>query len=194
MKQIKAFFLIIVAAMLLSSCSSTMKIESDYDKEANFDNFKSYHLVRPGDMTTGYPQSFDPAKQQNLENAIIKEMETRGYTWAEDADLQVSYYVKVDNNTRYSSLSYGVGSSIGVGYWGYYGGYSYGMLEISAISSKEGSLLINIVDKKSNKLVWYGTGTEALKGDTDDPAFLQNIVHTIFNNYGFKAGMAEIAK
>jgi len=192
MKQLNLFFFLFIAALLFSSCSSTMKIESDYDREADFGTYKTYHLIRNGDVATGYPQTFDPEKQQVLENAIIKEMETRGYKWAEDADLQVSYYVKVDNSTRYSTMSYATGSTFGVGYWGFAGGYTYGILDIAAISAKEGSLLINIVDHKSNKLVWYGSGKESLSGDTGDPAFIQNIIHTLFSNYGFKAGMAQI--
>ena len=193
MKQIKLLLSLLVITMLLSTCSSTLKIQSDYDKEADFGSFKTYRLIRPGDMTTGYPQTMDVDKQQIIENAIIKEMEERGYTWAENPDLQVSYFVKVDNSTKYSSMSYYSGGSyLGVGYWGYYGGYAFGWTDIKAIDSKVGSLMVDVVDKKNNKLAWFGTGTQALQDDTGEPEFLQKVIKDIFTHYGFKAGMAEI--
>jgi hypothetical protein len=181
--------------LILMGCSTTMKVKSEYNEETNFADFKTYGLLRPGDMTEGYPMSLDIDKMQILENAIIKEMEDRGYTWAEKPDLQVSYYVKVDDVTRYSSMNYttGGGSYLGPGYWGFYPGYDYGWttVDIQAVDHKVGSLIIDVADVKNHKLVWYATGTKALEDDTGEPEYIQNIIHDIFKYYSFKAGSNE---
>jgi len=188
--------LLLASVMIIISCSSAMKIKSEYDQETNFAAFKTYGLLRPGDMTEGYPMSMDLQRQQILENAIIKEMEDRGYVWAENPDIQVAYYVKVDNETKYSSMNYygGAGSYLGPGYWGYYPGYSYGWTNIQAVDYKVGSLIIDIADLKNNKLVWYGSGTKVLEDDTGEPEYIKKIISDIFAYYSFKAGSNEKVK
>jgi len=196
MKNFTYLLIGITLLLLLGACSGGLKIQSEYNEEADFSQYTTYGLLRPGDMTGGYPVSMDPERQQILENAIIKEMEDRGYKWSQDPQLQVAYYVKVAEDTRYSSMNFygGAGSYLGPGYWGFYPGYSYGWSNIEAITHKEGSLIIDVADLGTNELVWYSYATQALEDKTGVPIDLQLTVKTIFANYPTSAGQQVVKK
>ena len=147
-----AFLLIIVA-----SCSS-IKVYSDYDKNADFSKYKTYAFYKKG---IDKVEISDLDKRRIL-RAIEVQLDAKGMVKSEDPDLLVNIFTKsrekidVYNNNYYGWYPW----YYGYGY-GYFGpGYGFGYTNVS--SSTEGTLFIDLIDAKKKELVWQGIGTGLL--------------------------------
>ncbi len=59
-------------------------------------------------------------------------------------------------------------------YYKHYSNYCYGMGYCKeTLKYVEGSITLNVIDRKSNKLIWAGTA----KGDIYDPAYINRSIH-----------------
>lgn len=149
MKKLKAFLVPIMALLFLGSCVS-VRVASDYDKEADFDSYKTYAFYKTG---IDKAQISDLDKKRILK-AIDAEMSTRGFTKSQNPDLLVSIFTKekqkIDIYNGYWGGSYG---------WGWNPYYGHG----NNVSSRtEGSLYIDLIDTKNKELVWQGKGVGTL--------------------------------
>ena len=142
-------FLPLLLLFIFTSCA-TVRVASDYDKEANFTEYNSFAFYKPG---------IDKAKISDLDKkrilrAIESEMTTKGMTKSETPSLLVSIFTKERERVDVYNNNFGYG-------WGwnpwYYGGYG-----TTVSSSTEGSLYIDLIDTKTNELVWQGVGTANL--------------------------------
>jgi hypothetical protein len=87
MKNIKLVTFPALLMLFIVSCSS-VKVLSDYDKEANFNNYKTYAFYKTG---IDKAQISDLDKKRIL-RAIETEMAAKGYTLSENPDLLVSIF------------------------------------------------------------------------------------------------------
>jgi len=148
---------ILVFAMLLTSCSS-IKVAADYDKEANFDNYKTFAFFKPG---IDQVEVSDLDKRRIL-RAIEAELMAKGMTKSENPDMLVSMFTKANQRVDVYNNAWGAGAWGWGGYggWGYrgYGGYGgYGGSQVS--TTTEGMLFIDFIDADKKELIWQGSGT-----------------------------------
>ena len=154
----KILALPVLALLLLSSCVS-VRVVSDYDKEANFNGYKSYAFYKTG-IDKAHLSDLD---KKRILKAIDAEMNSRGMVKAQDPDLLISIFTKereqVDVYNNYWGGMYGWGWSP----W-YYGGYGPGWgWNSPAVSTRtQGSLYIDLIDAKNKELVWQGKGVGTL--------------------------------
>ncbi len=189
----KNVFILMILAIIFSGCSS-ISVVTDYDKDIDFGNFKTYNFKVPKEKNEKYPAMINPINQRRIENAVKEEMDVRGYTLSDKPDIWITYYVKVQNKVDYQTTHYGP-SYYGPYYYGWYYGYSPGWTTVDAIHYKEGTLVIDLVDAKANKLAWYGIGTGTLNENPDKmEEKIDYAVSRIFNKYPFLAGQSEKLK
>ncbi len=135
--------------LFLSSCTS-VRVLSDYDKEANFNSYKSYAFYKTG---IDKAQVSDLDKKRIL-RAIEAEMTKRGFSKSENPDILVSIFTKEKEQVDIYNNYWG-----GYGGWGwnpYYWGPGWGGNNVS--TRTEGSLYIDLIDSKTKELVWQGKG------------------------------------
>lgn len=159
MKKLKLFALPVLGLLILSSCTS-VRVLSDYDREADFNSYKSYAFYKTG---IDKAQISDLDKKRIL-NAIDAEMSSRGFVKSNDPDLLISIFTKEREQVDvYNRSFYGYGW--GYGYWnpwlwGYPGVYG------SDVSTRtEGSLYIDLIDATNKELVWQGRGVGTLSSN-----------------------------
>ncbi|WP_373518302.1 DUF4136 domain-containing protein [Pricia sp.] len=159
MKTLKILAAPMLIVLFLSSCAS-VQVLSDYDREANFTEYKSYAFYKTG---IDKVQISDLDKKRIL-RAIEAEMSKRGFTKSEDPDLLVSIFTKEKEQVDiYNNWGGGLGWG-GWGGWGwspYYwgGGWGPGWGGGAFASTRtEGSLYIDLIDTDSKELVWQGKG------------------------------------
>ena len=139
-----------LALFMFCSCT-TVRVVSDYDKEVNFSQYNSFAFYKPG---------IDQAKISDLDKkrimrAIEAEMTAKGISKSQTPTLLVSIFTKEKNRIDVYNNNYGYG-------WGwnpYWYGGNYGS---TVTTSTEGSLYIDLIDMKTNALVWQGVGTADL--------------------------------
>ncbi len=162
MKTMKILALPVLALLFLSSCVS-VSVLSDYDKDANFNEYKTYAFYKTG-IDRAHISDLD---KKRILKAIEVEMSSRGMVKAQDPDLLISIFTKerekVDVYNNYWGGMYGWGWS--PYYWGGYGygyGPGWGWNSPSVSTSTQGSLYIDLIDAKNKELVWQGRGVGAL--------------------------------
>ncbi|MBC6999450.1 DUF4136 domain-containing protein [Cytophaga sp. FL35] len=156
MKKIKFLVAPILVLLFLSSCSS-VQVLSDYDREADFNAYKSYAFYKTG---IDKAQISDLDKKRIL-RAIESEMSKRGFVKSENPDILVSIFTKekeqVDIYNNYWGGGFGWGWS--PYYWGAGWGPGWGGWGGNNVSTRtEGSLYIDLIDANSKELVWQGKG------------------------------------
>ena len=162
-------FLSILMLFLLTSCS-TVSVYSDYDKNVDFSQFKTFAFYKPG-IDKVQISDFD---KKRILSAIETNMISKGFTISESPDLLVNFYTKEYTQTDYYNGYYGWG-------WGpYWGGgyypYSY--------SYPAGTLFIDLINAKTNQLVWQGEGNGYLvKGGAEKDARIKEFVDKIMMQY-----------
>tara|TARA_R110002033_G_scaffold171062_1_gene215495 strand:- start:18363 stop:18920 length:558 start_codon:yes stop_codon:yes gene_type:complete len=154
MKIVKLLALPLLTLFVLSSCTS-VRVLTDYDKNANFNAYKTYAFYKTG---IDKAQISDLDKKRIL-HAIDDEMSARGFTKSENPDILVSIFTKereqVDIYNNYWRGGFGWG-------WNpyFYGGP--GMYGNQVSTRTEGSLYIDLIDAKDKQLVWQGKGVGSL--------------------------------
>jgi hypothetical protein len=153
MKKLLKTLPVLLIVMFLTSCSS-VKVAADYDKDANFDNFKTFAFFKTG---------IDKAEISDLDKrrilrAVETELLAQGYTKSENPDLLVSIFTK--SRERVNVYNNGFGS-YGYG-WGWNPWYWNNFNNTSVTTRTEGTLYIDLIDAKKKELVWQGMGTGLL--------------------------------
>ncbi len=154
MKKVN-FYFIALASMIIASCGTTVNVSSDYDRANNFSGYKTFSVDDP--KTKGQVSSLNA---ERIVNAIKAEMTKKGFTEsASNPDLHINAmtFLKDKQSVTANTNFYGYGGGYrSYGYWG--GGGVTGTTTYNTYNYKDGSLIIDIVDTKTNKLVWTGTG------------------------------------
>ena len=148
------------AVALLAGCSG-MNVWSDHDPTALSDMqvYKAYRWIpdRKGDQKTH--NSLESKRIMHYVDLVLAE---KGYVAAESSqpDFLVGWHGAIDRKLSYNTVNTYYG--YGWGYWGGYGGTSTYVTEYH-----EGSLIIDIVDAKSNELVWRGVAQAEVYPQSD---------------------------
>ena len=180
MKNIIKFLTVLLLLLVVTSCSS-IKVASDYDRNANFNNYKSFAFYKPG---------IDKAEINDLDKrrilrAIETELLAKGFTKSDQPDMLVNIFTESRKeiniyNNGYGPYGYGWGWSP----WYWNGGYS------SVSYSTKGILYIDLIDASKKELIWQGQGTGYLSQNMEKKeALIKEFVKKILENY--HPGMAK---
>lgn len=165
-------------------------LRSDYDRKVDFSQYNTFGFFDPAQRTTTGP-AYDTLIDQRLEEAISREMEARGYTRSDTPDLKINYSVVTQEVQEVRSAP---SARPVYPYYGYRGRYydpwpSYGY-DTWVVDYEKGSLLIDLVDAKTNQLVWEGAGEGRLSDEAkkDIGAAIPGAVGMVMGMYPFRAG------
>ncbi len=173
MRAIKITSVLVLIVLVMTSCNS-VRVATDYDKEANFAQYQTYAFFKPG---------IDKAEISDLDKkrilrAIDEEMQEKGFTKSDNPDMLVSIFTKTKENINIYNNSYGYGYG-----WGWYPWY-WGAGHNTVNSTTEGTLYIDLVDAEKKELVWQGMGTAALSSKVDrKQERINEIVEEILEKY-----------
>ncbi|SDM64946.1 DUF4136 domain-containing protein [Kriegella aquimaris] len=148
MRRIKILVLPVLAMVFMASCTS-VRVLSDFDKEADFTTYKSYAFYKTG---IDKAQISDLDKKRILK-AIDAELSSRGFVKSEDPDILISIFTKEKEQVDIYNNYWG---GYGWGWNPYYWGPGWGGNNVS--TRTEGSLYIDLIDAKNKELVWQGKG------------------------------------
>ncbi len=146
-KMKKYIFILLAAATLgLTSCSP-FQVRSDYAETANFNSYKTYK-IRIDDL------KLNDIDKDRVLNELSRQLQSKGLQSGENPDLIVN--VKA-NHKKITDIQ----SSSPYGMWGWGGpfGWGIGMNRTWTSNYNEGALIVDLIDSKTNKLVWQGIGS-----------------------------------
>jgi len=162
--QILRTVISITIVLLISACSST-RIQTDYDRHADFSSYSTiawYQAAENGKSPTEGPNQL---VDRRIRGAISQTLRAKGFTPSEakEADLLVTYYTSLNSQMHFHTTHWGYGYGWGCGpCWGYGYGFWPGWTSTTVHTYHQGTIIIDIIDRNNNQLVWRGVGTSAL--------------------------------
>ncbi len=161
----KYALLIILTLIFAIGCSST-RVAVDFDENFDFSQLQKFAFVKPPQQKTP-GVIHDPLFIKKAKNEIAAQLTKRGFELANsrrEADFLIAFYATTKNKVQITPPTYHIGR--------------YGRRWVTpghAYHYKQGTLIIDIVDKKSKELVWRGVGTGVL--DRDKP--IKNLIEAV---------------
>ena len=152
------------ALLLLTACSSP--VSYDYDVSQDFSRYKTFDLYAPGRHAGNAKSPEDSLMDKRIRASVAAELQTKGFAREEvaDPDFLVACYPVYRKRRYRTTTRVGFGGGGWYRPWGYRVGTSFSQVH----EYKQGSLIIEIVDARTNQLVWQGTDEGVLTG-LDDP-------------------------
>ena len=159
----------LVTAMAMTAFAAgcaAMTVSSHIERGINFAEYVTYDWGPPDNLPVG-----DPRLDNNtfftdyLQGAIEKKLAAKGYERAVtgEPDLLIHYHASVNQKLDV----YRVDSSYG---------YCYGDCQPQVVDYEEGTLVIDLVDKSTNKVVWRGWAQDSMNGIIDNQQRLEKQV------------------
>jgi hypothetical protein len=139
------------AALALAACSG-ISTTSDWDESFDFSGLSTYAW-----MDQGLEGGVSEIMLRRMYMAADETLEGRGFTRTdeEQADFIMAYHAGAQDRQQYDTYGYGAG-----GWWGgYWGG---GMTTTTVRTYTEGTLILDVIDRDSNELVWRGSASRTI--------------------------------
>jgi hypothetical protein len=162
MRRLALVFAITVA---IAGCAS-MTVSSHIERGVNFTDFVTYDWGPPDNLPVGDPRlDNNPFFNDYLQGAVEKSLAKKGFVRAVSGtpDLLVHYHASVNERMDV----YEVDNRYG---------YCYQDCQPQVSSYEQGTLIIDIVDSKTNKVVWRGWAQDTMNGVIDNQARLEKQV------------------
>ena len=155
-----------LTALAFAGCA-TMNVSSHIERNVNFVDYVTYDWGPPDNLPVGDPRlDNNPFFNDYLQGAIEKQLAAKGYARADvgsSPDLLIHYHASVNQRMDV----YTVDNSYG---------YCYGNCEPQVADYEQGTLVVDIVDSKSSKVVWRGWAQDTMNGVIDNQQRLEKQV------------------
>ena len=181
--------LLAAATLGLTACATGPTVRTEADPSADFGQYRTWGFYQPIAMEqSGYSSWIS----ERIRADVQREMEARGYRYAANgADLLVNFQGVVEDKTAVWSVprsdvqwfySYRRRSYVAVPVW-------YDETQVSRY--REGTLTVDLVDGKRNRMVWTGAASAPVAGKKAAPekrlADIDRAVAGIFAKYPHRA-------
>lgn len=147
------------AALLLAACATT-GVGSFAARGADFTQLRTYAWGPDADVATGDPRlDNNPFFRDRVKASAERELAARGWekVGAERAEVMLHYHASVRQRLDLSTIDQRYGECASCG----------------ASVFDQGTLTLDLVDLKTNRLVWRGWSERSLDGVIDNQAILE---------------------
>ncbi|GJM30872.1 MAG: hypothetical protein DHS20C17_35070 [Cyclobacteriaceae bacterium] len=157
--------MLLLPILLCSVVFLSAQVKSDYDKEADFTQYKTYTFKGWEKNSDEILNKFD---KERILNSFASELAKRGFTKDDsNPDVGITLFLVVDNKTSTTAYtSYNGGMGYGMGRWGWgmgMGGMGSATTSYSEDDYQQGTLVVDFYDSSSKALVWQGVYTGVVK-------------------------------
>jgi hypothetical protein len=150
-------YLLFITVITLIGCSPSIHIYSDYDKDANISNFKTFSWLTEEEIEAknNNPLYFNELSDKRIKHAVYEQMSKRGFVYKNDKQpLEMHYHIIVEDKTLLSTEP---------------AGYIYGPFfqqrRTQWFPYKQGTLIIDLMDTRNKTLVWRGWATGTIEDE-----------------------------
>ena len=170
--KFRAVGALVLGFAMATGCGPTLRVKTDFDHAASFNQYRSFQMgegkvIEKGTLTE------NTIVKDRVDTAVQNGLVTKGLVPASDhADLIARFAVGV----RTVKELEGAGYPVAVGMWGAYPN------DFWVTEHPEGTLVIDLVDARSQKLVWRAY-LVAAGSEMSDPAFIQKAVAKAFERF-----------
>jgi hypothetical protein len=155
-------FLVLPAA----GCT-TMSVSSHVERGLDFTQFKTFDWGPADALPTGDPRlDDDPFFQDHLLGAVEKEMAARGFVRATSApDLLIHYHASINERIEVDRADTARGYCATEG------------CQVGTISYEAGTIVLDVVDTRTNRVIWRGWAQDSMEGVLDNPDRMESRIN-----------------
>ena len=155
MKVQNTVFVSIAMFFVLTAASFAQQVKTDYDHSANFGQYKTYSWEKV--------QTKDPLMVDRIKSAVNSALAARGLTEVPSGgDVEVFSIETTQNQQTLDTFYNGFG---GGRRWGGFGGF--GDATTTVETYKVGTLVVDLFDAKTEKLIWRSSSSDTLSDNSD---------------------------
>jgi Domain of unknown function (DUF4136) len=152
MKIQKTIMLSVAMMMLASVVSVGQQVKTDYDRNANFTQYKTY--------SWSSVKTKDPLMVDRIKNAVNSALAVRGLTQVDSGgDLSI---VAMEITRNQQTLNTFYDGGFGGWRWG-----GFGNATTTTETYKVGTLIVDLFDTRSKGLVFRGSSSDTLSNNSD---------------------------
>ncbi|MBV8827989.1 MAG: DUF4136 domain-containing protein [Acidobacteriaceae bacterium] len=159
--------------LLLMACALALfaTVKTDYSHSADFARYKTYSWIKVSVE--------DPLWEDRVTRAVDSQLSAKGWTKVADGgDAGVAAYGATRTQKTLQTWYNGFG-----GGW-YWRGFGDGLATTTVQETPVGTLMVDIFDSSTKKLIWRGRATDTLSGKPDkDEKKLDKAVAEMFKNF-----------
>lgn len=157
--------------LLASACVVFATIKTDYSHSVDFGHYKTYSWIKVSVQ--------DPLWEDRITRAIDSQLSAKGWTRVPDGgDAAVAAYGSSHDEKTLQTWYDGF-----VGGW-LWNGFGDGLATTTVERTPVGTLMVDIFDSSTKKLIWRGLASDTLSGKPDkDEKKMDKAVSEMFKNF-----------
>jgi hypothetical protein len=159
--------------LLLFACAFAVlaTVKTDHSHSVDFSHYKTYSWIKISVE--------DPLWEDRVTRAVDSQLSAKGWTKVEsDGDAAVAAYGSTHNQKTLQTWYDGFG-----GGW-YWRGFGDGLATTTVQETPVGTLMVDIFDGPTKKLIWRGVASDTLSGKPDkDEKKMDKAVTEMFKNF-----------
>jgi hypothetical protein len=133
-----------------------MNVSSHVERSVNFAQYRTFDWGPADALPTGDPRlDRNPFFKDHLEGAVEKQLAVRGLEQSTSPDLLIHYHANISHRFDVN----GIDSQRG---------YCYDNCQPRLIEYEEGTIVLDLVDAHTNKVVWRGWAQDSVGGVIDN--------------------------
>jgi hypothetical protein len=159
--------IVILALLLASGCASSMTVSSHVERGLDLSRYRTYDWGPADALPTGDPRlDKDPVFKDRVQGAVEKELAARGFELLNGGapDLLIHYHANISTRIDVNRVDRT------------YGYCARGDCPPDVMEYEAGTLVLDIIDARSNRLIWRGWAQNSVEDALDDPDRMARLI------------------
>ena len=172
--KIKFKILSLISLLGLTSCASSLLVQSDSDNEYDLSSYKTYSIIAPSLEDKEELISINPILIQRVSRSIDSSLSAKGLSQSDESDLIVRFYLGTQREIERST---------DLGNHGYYGYRYFESRDQRFIRSDKDEISIRFHDAKTDEVIWYAFTRFKRPSDQYDQVGINSIVAEVLSSF-----------
>lgn len=157
MKLQRLALVLIGIALLFAGSLSAQEVKTDYDRGANFAQYKTYSWEKVNTK--------DPLYVDRIKASVNAALTAKGWTQVDSGgDVSIIAIQTTQDQQTLNTFYDGFGGGWG---WRRFGGGGFGEATTTTETYRVGTLVVDLFDTKTKTLLWRGTSSDTLSNNSD---------------------------
>ena len=157
MKMQRVMFALMAMMFLFAGKSSAQQVKTDYDRSADFSQYKTYSWE--------HVKTKDTLDVDRIKSAVNAALAAKGWTQVDSGgDVSIMAMEITRNQQTLNTFYDGFGGGWG---WRRFGGGGFGEATTTRETYKVGTLVVDLFDAKTKQLFWRGSSSDTLSNNSD---------------------------